>query len=77
MAKRSDGVVKSANMTPLKIPVHGLCERAQAEKTIKVCPQGKNTVKKPNRKVAVGRSFNSKRDNLLAANLKTEKCDVH
>ena len=46
MAKRSDGVVKSANMTPLKIPVHGLCERAQAEKTIKVCPQGKNTVKK-------------------------------
>ena len=51
MAKNNDGDVKIANMNPLNNPTKGLPDKAQAENTISVCPQGRKTVVNPNKNV--------------------------
>src|ERR1700730_16178505 len=50
-ARANEGVVNKASAHPFNNPIHGSAAKAQAENTTKVCPQGKRTVKRPNRRV--------------------------
>jgi len=60
MAINKEGVVNRAKAKPLPNPTQGSPVRAQAEKTNNVCPQGRATVKHPNKKVDHPLSFNKR-----------------
>jgi hypothetical protein len=55
----SDGDVSTANAAAFIAPITALPDNAHAEKTINVCPQGRRTVKNPNKNVGRGCSLRS------------------
>ena len=62
-AKNKEGEVNTAKANPFPNPTSISPERAHAEKTINVCPQGSAIVKKPNKKAghALSRNISKER----------------